>query len=286
MPHPRFAVRTSRAAAGAAALIALGVVLVPAPAAQDAPPRKPGGATPDIAEIRWLLAEVDRVTDELTTTRHELAETELELRAAQRELAELRQFVADHELFGDDFAQYAYVKTAAEEDARRRAAEEARARYEDEKAQRLARRAEARAERAEANAEQDRLDRYARAGFGHVGSDVFTGRMAYRYGTSEGPSSYIDYDPYLGLYYRPIGPSTRIDYSTMTLSGSVINAAETTRHIGIAITFFDAEGSQVGAETVQIENARPDVPYPFTSTLDMALDRPFASVSQYVLYAD
>jgi hypothetical protein len=33
-------------------------------------------------------------------------------------------------------------------------------------------------------------------------------------------------------------------------------------------------------------SARPDVPYPFTSKIDMALNRAFDSSSIYVLYAD
>jgi hypothetical protein len=65
-----------------------------------------------------------------------------------------------------------------------------------------------------------------------------------------------------------------------------MSAAEDVRNIGIALVFFDAAGNQVGHETVQVENARPEVPYPFTSTIGMASDRPFASSSQYVLYSD
>ena len=56
--------------------------------------------------------------------------------------------------------------------------------------------------------------------------------------------------------------------------------------IGIAITFFDDNGNQVGSEIIHVNNARPDVPYPFTSTIDMALNRAFSSSSTYVLYAD
>ena len=58
------------------------------------------------------------------------------------------------------------------------------------------------------------------------------------------------------------------------------------RNLGIAVTFFDENGNQVGGEIIKINNARPDVPYPFTSTIEMALNRPFESSSVYVLYAD
>ena len=46
------------------------------------------------------------------------------------------------------------------------------------------------------------------------------------------------------------------------------------------------QNRQVGGQIVQINNARKDVPYPFTATVSMALNRPFASSSVYVLYAD
>jgi hypothetical protein len=72
----------------------------------------------------------------------------------------------------------------------------------------------------------------------------------------------------------------------MTISGSVLNAADDVRDMGVAITFFDDNGNQVGHEIVQIKNARPNVPYPFTSRLDMALNRAFTSSSIYVLYSD
>ena len=72
----------------------------------------------------------------------------------------------------------------------------------------------------------------------------------------------------------------------MTISGSVLNAGNAPRDIGIAITFFDENGNQVGSEIVQINNARPNVPYPFTSKVDMALNRAFSTSSTYVLYAD
>ena len=79
---------------------------------------------------------------------------------------------------------------------------------------------------------------------------------------------------------------SQIDYSQMTISGSILNAADELRDIGVAITFFDDNGNQVGHEIVQIKNARPNVPYPFTSRIDMALNRAFTSTSTYVLFAD
>ena len=72
----------------------------------------------------------------------------------------------------------------------------------------------------------------------------------------------------------------------MTISGSILNAAEEVRNIGVAVAFFDENGTQVGGEIIQVNNARPDVPYPFTATIAMALNRAFTSASTYVLYAD
>ena len=87
-------------------------------------------------------------------------------------------------------------------------------------------------------------------------------------------------------YLRPGFARDSVDFSRMTISGSVLNSSGETRNIGLAITFFDENGNQVGGEIIQINNARTDVPYPFTSTIDMALNRPFDSSSTYVLYAD
>ena len=72
----------------------------------------------------------------------------------------------------------------------------------------------------------------------------------------------------------------------MMVSGSVMSVSDQVRDIGIAVTFFDEAGTQVGSEIIQVNNARPEVPYPFTTTVAMALDRPFASTTTYVLYAD
>jgi hypothetical protein len=109
--------------------------------------------------------------------------------------------------------------------------------------------------------------------------------MAYAYETNDSERQEVNYHPHFGWYENTI-TSTDIDFSKMTISGSVLNASDELRNIGVAITFFDEFGNQVGHEMVQIRNARPDVPYPFTSVIDMALNREFDSVSTYVLYAD
>ena len=215
-----------------------------------------------------LLQEIAVLNIQLAETRAKLADSRLKADSAQRELEELRQFVIDHQRFGDDFQQYKAVKDTAEREAQRASARSA---------------AEAR------NYEADRVGKYRRMGFTALGLDVFTSKMAFYYNTKEegGNGALVDYDTIIGHYLRPGFPSTtEIDYSKMTISGSVLNASDLVRNIGVAITFFDESGNQVGHETVEIKNARPDVPYPFTSKIEMALNRAFASSSTYVLYAD
>ena len=236
-----------------------------------------------------LLVEIATLKMQLSDTRAQLAQTRLDCDSAQRDLAELRQFVADHQRFGNDFQQYQAVKEAALKDAKARESAAARERRAIEKNQRDSERAAARSAADARNAESNRMGRYKRMGFTPLGLDVFTGKMAFYYNTKEegGTGALVDYNTIIGRYLQPGFPGqTVIDYSKMTISGSVLNASDTVRNLGVAITFFDESGNQVGHETVEIKNARPDVPYPFTSKIDMALNRAFDSSSTYVLYAD
>lgn len=258
----------------------------PAAAQPDAEPAvKPQPQDP----IRLLLAEIDRLHDVLDAQRLELAEVKLEAAAARRELEELRQFIRDNESLGRDFEQYQAVRAVAERDARRRRALEARQQRAAEKAQRAAQAEAARAQRERNQAEFERLKRYREAGLSPLGFDVYVGNMSFNYSAADGGvPARIDWDFRLGHYVRvyPFAGGRDIDYSAMTISGSVLNASEEARNIGVAVAFFDENGSQVGGEILQINNARPDVPYPFTSTITMALNRAFTSATAYVLYAD
>lgn len=254
------------------------------------PPASTGAkeAPADISadSVKLLVDEVRRLAAEVEELRQALAAAQLQAAEAKRELEELRQFMRDHHEYGTDFQQYQAIRAIAEREAQQRQAEIARRQREEERAARRARYEAAREQRQAEQAEQKRLDRYRDAGFSSVGLDVFVGRTAFYYNTIESNPMRIDYDPLLGLYYRPHGPQTKIDFSKMTISGSVLNAAEEVRNLGVAVTFFDNNGNQVGGEIIKINNARPDVPYPFTSTIEMALNRPFDSSSTYVLYAD
>jgi hypothetical protein len=235
--------------------------------------------------VRMLLEEIDRLNEEILAMRRDLATARLEAADANRELNELRRFLQDNERLGDDFRQYREVLASAQDQSRQAQLQQMRQRYEQEKAERLARMQEARAQRLGQRAERDRLDSYRRRGFGPLGLDVFMSRSAYAYHSTDTTAARIDYAYGFGNYLR-LYPGASVDFSRMTISGSILNAGEETRNIGVALAFFDEFGSQVGHEIIQVKNARPDVPYPFTSTIAMALDRPFSSSSQYVLYAD
>ncbi len=240
---------------------------------------------PQHALIQQLLSEIADLRKEVTAMRTELAQAKLKSEQSQRELAELEQFIKDNREYGEDFAQYKAIKEIAEREERIRRQEEARPRREEEAARRRAERDISTAQQELAAAEQAEMEKYVRAGFEPLGLDVYLGRTGFFYHMKEQTGSRIEWEPLLGTFLEPV-QTTYIDYSQMTISGSVLNASGEVRNIGIAVAFFDRRGNQVGAATVQINNARPDVPYPFTSLVQMALDTPFASSSSWVLYAD
>lgn len=252
------------------------------PAAHPAPAPPPRELSP----LEYLYKKVQDMEAQLAQSRKDLADARLEAANAKNELAELRQFMADHHDYGADFEKYKELKEiAAREDARKQA-EAARQKREAERAERIAKMNAARAAKTQQDAASMKVSKYRHAGFSPLGLDVFSGKMAYFYESKDVNRTRIDYDPFIGSFLRPAAPFAEIDYSKMTISGSVLNASDQVRHLGVAITFFDDNGNQVGHETVEIKNARPDVPYPFTSKIDMALNRAFSSSSIYVLYAD
>lgn len=258
--------------------------------AQDGPSAAPATqaseSAPETDPVRLLLNELNRLERELLAMREQLAKAQLEAQQANRELAELRQFIADDQNFAQDFAQYQAVKEVAERESRQRLAEESRQRNEQARTDRKARLQAARAQRDAERAENKRESAYREAGFSPIGNDVYVGEGAFYYQSHQNVPYRFDYELGLGHYLRFYPPTYELDYSSMTISGSVLNASEVIRNVGIAITFFDEYGNQVGGETVQINNARPNVPYPFTAEVSMALNRPFRSSTSYVLYAD
>ena len=261
-------------------LVTLGATVAVAQPPTHAPP-----ITRPVDPITRLEQQVAALEDELVKMRHELAMSELQRETATTELEELRQFIADHHEYGTDFEQYLNVKAAAERDAQQRVLAQRRADYEARKAERKARQDAARAARDERRAEQTREERYHQAGFTPIGLGIYVGKSAYSYPTVNATVSRIDWQPGFGNYQR-LYPGITIDFSVMTISGSIINATDELRNIGVAMTFFDIDGNQVGHEIVEIQNARTDVPYPYTATIAMAARVPFATTTSYVLYAD
>jgi hypothetical protein len=244
--------------------------------------------TTEVDPVRILLEEVARLREEVYRTRADLAAARMQAEQATREAEEMRQFMNDHDQYGRDFQQYRGIKEIAEREARQRQAVVLRERREIDRQERQARAEAVRQERDLRNAEVSAMTRYRRMGFAPVGLDVYAGKMAFFYDATDGSQNAvrIDYSSTIGDYLRPIETGRTIDYSTMTISGSVLNGSDEIRNVGVAITFFDDNGNQVGHEIVKVNNARPDVPYPFTSKINMALNRAFDSSSTYVLYAD
>jgi len=238
-----------------------------------------------LTEEELLIREAKQLLDELHRLRQELADARLAKAEMQRELEEMRQFIEDHHEYGQDFEEYQRIRAIKRREQQERERREARDRYERERQQRMQRQEAVREARLERRA-ADRRDReFRRHGFEPIGMDVYVGRMAYQYRIRDTLRTRITYDPFFGFFtqrdYRD-----RIDFTEMILSGAILHVSDEVLNIGVAITFFDGSGNQVGHEIVQINNARPEVPYPFTSTVSMALNRPFTTSSSYVLFAD
>ncbi len=270
-----------------ARIIVMTLALLPASVAPAQPVTEPSAGP--MHPIDALLQQIDDLQNTVEALRNALAESKLEATAWQRERDELRRFIQDHHEFGSDFERYQAFQAASRREAQQQRAEEARAQRDARQAAKAAQRQEYLARRAERESELQRVEGFRKAGFSPLGFDVYISNSAFNYQAYDGTPARYDYNFLTGGHFVRVYPHHRanlIDFSSMTISGSVMNAAEEVRDIGIAVTFFDEGGSQVGGEIVQVNNARPQVPYPFTVTVAMALDRPFDSTSTYVLYAD
>ncbi len=242
-------------------------------------------SSPPLTGDRHADRVIRDLMEENSQLRGRLADARLDAEVARRELEELRQFILDHHEYGRDFEEYRSVREIREREAQRRVYQEMQERRAAEREERRQRRREVEDERREREALDREARKYRDAGFQPLGFDLFAGRMAYHYRTEDSERTRLLYDPFFGFYHHG-DPAREIDYTEMTISGSIINGSDEVRNIGVAITFFDRHGNQVGHEIVQVNNARPDVPYPFTSRVEMALNRPFSSSSIYVLFAD
>ncbi|MAB84017.1 MAG: hypothetical protein CMJ24_11390 [Phycisphaerae bacterium] len=273
-----------------------------APEPDPAAPEKAPQATPEQLErIRLALppdldarssraelwSELLRTAVESARLREELARSQADLSIIRKELEELRQFILDHEEFGSDYEEYQRIKKVAERETRRRQAEQRRKEVDAQREEQRKGRNAQQQQRSREELAKIRAEQYQQAGFTPIGLEAFMGRSSYFYAPEDSTQPPMIYKPYrIGTAYTSPSTGNEIDYTKMTISGSVLSAAADIRNIGVAITFFDEHNNQIGAEIVQIENARPNVPYPFTAQLQMALNRPFASHASYVLYSD
>ncbi len=217
--------------------------------------------------------------------RQELSRARMKTAQIERELDALRQFILDHEEFGPDYEEYEKIRSIAERESRLRSARERRAKLDAQRKLRLSETERRRDLEEAVRLEAERDKHYAKVGFGPIGLDIYLGRSSYFYAPVDVSQSQVIYNPSIPSSGQA-STEMEINYSEMTISGSFLNASAETRNVGIAITFFDEHGNQVGAEIIQVENARSNVPYPFTSEIKMALNRPFSTHSSYVLYAD
>jgi hypothetical protein len=231
---------------------------------------------------------VDRTT-EAFRWRHRFLALESELKDLRQQADELRRFVEDHEQFGDDFASYRGVVvetqrlTSAQQAIKRQQKQFERNRRQEEA------RAKQKADAAAKKVIKEANQKMAKLGFSPIGNDVFLSKSAYAYPSQTVSDQKVYFQPGPSGEMQPmtsIGSREEIDYTKMTISGSLLNGATITRNIGVAFVFRDQHGNQIGQETVIIENARPDVPYPFTGELVMASDQPFSSMTSWVLFAD
>ncbi|MCZ6835567.1 MAG: hypothetical protein O7G85_07320 [Planctomycetota bacterium] len=236
-------------------------------------------------QVLKLMSMIQAQKVEIDVLREQLAESQFNANQNEDELSELKEFIEDYHKMGDTFEEYQSHQAEAKATDRKHEIQDARDRHTQIKAERRKRFEAALEVRRERKAEQKRLAQFRAAGFSPIGLDVFASTFSFFYNTSDTTRSRIAWRSGFGHYLR-LYPNHDIDFSNMTISGSVLNAFDETRNIGIAITFFDEFGTQVGHEIIQVDNARPDVPYPFTAELKMALNRPFETSSTYVLYAD
>ena len=244
------------------------------------------GLTPATTRNMLYPALLDREV-QVRSLRHRIADLEVQMAKTMAQLAEMQSFVLDHDRYGTDYSQYQQVRAQAQHDAQQRAALERQAR----------RQLERQHKQQAAKARKDAKEQLGAPGkglqqtlqtmnFGHIGQDVWRSRAAYHYQVVNSPGETVSFRPSPFGRTRVTEVQKELDWSSMTISGSLLNANKETRNIGIALAFFDEHGNQVGAETIVVNNARPGVPYPFTQTLDMAANKPFASETAWVLFSD
>jgi len=243
------------------------------------------GLTPATTRNMLYPALVEREV-EVRSLRYRIADLEVRVAKMMAQLEEMQTFVLDHDRYGTDFSQYQQVRAQAQRDAQRRAALERQARRELERQKQQEAKTQKEAEQQLGSPGKGLQKTLQTMNFGHIGQDVWRSRAAYHYEVVNSPGETVSFRPSPFGRTRVTEVQKELDWSSMTISGSLLNAAQETRNIGIAVAFFDEHGNQVGAETIVVKNARPGVPYPFTEKLHMAANKPFASETAWVLFSD
>ncbi len=252
-------------------------------------------------ELNGLLADLRALQDEVDALRKETARLKLERDEATRRANELETFINDVDAYGDAWEKYAEYREARDREARQAALADAReaqaAREADRRAAAAARR-EMQRERNDARREVREL---RQAGFESIGGDIYMARMGFAYHIRteleeiDGFRRYPFYTTYSGGFYRPYSfrlgrryydVDAQLDYSRMTISGSVLNGTDQTRALIVGIRFFDEGGAQIGGTTVTFDRVPPRTPIPFTQALSMAANVPFSASQVYVVSSE
>ncbi|MFW5653498.1 MAG: hypothetical protein ACOC0P_05585 [Planctomycetota bacterium] len=261
------------------------------------PPAPPTRSLDDLT-ITELVERVRELEHENARLRMTNAELELRLAESQEQYENLESFITDHDTYGTAFEEYTLFRELREREMRARAAADAKARREAEREARRQRALEARERhRREQSARRGgptdvagdpeaeaarREEVLRRAGYTRVGEAVYVSEMGTSYRTEKDRE--VRYSYLLKTWY--VDEDEIVDFSDMTLSGTVIHAADDTHDLAVAIAFFNEGGGQIGETVVRVEGARSGVPYPFTSKIAMAADQPFDSYTAWVLYFD
>lgn len=280
-------------------LAAMGMVLALGAGEWAAAPAVAGAAPVEIEqqELDGLLADLRALQDEVDALRKESARLRLERDEALRRADELETFIDDVDTYGDAWDQYAAYRDAREREARQAAMAEAREAQAERDEERRAAAAARRAAQRERDAERQQARDLRRAGFESIGGDIYMARMGFAYHIRteleeiDGFRRYPFYTVFDRGWYRPYGRryfdvDAQLDYSRMTISGSVLNATDEARAITVGIRFFDDGGAQIGGTTVTLDRVPARTPIPFTQELSMAANVPFSASQVYVVSSE
>jgi len=174
-----------------------------------------------------LWSALVRHAEEMITLRQQALRHASEIAALTAQLDEYKQFIADHEQHGQNFAAYQAIL----EETRRLTSAQTALKRQQEQFEKARKREAARQRQAQATQQQNQAKaankRLEKLGFAPIGQDVWLSKSAYDYASKTIPEHRISYQPLPG---GGVGPVTtienreEIDYTQMTISGSLLNA--------------------------------------------------------------